>query len=162
MKDAEGILALARSFLFVREVPSGSNAGRWVEAFQRIGGTVKGQPWCACFVCLVVGIWYNGKLPFPYTASCDDILAWARANGKVVAVPQPGDLFLWVPVVGSKDAKHVGFVVEAVKKKFGTIEGNAADPDAPPTHEGFGVFERLVSHARARLLGPQYVYVRLT
>lgn len=162
MIDAAGMLQIARSFRFVREVPSGSNSGRWVEAMQRIGGTVKGQPWCACFVCLVLGIWYNGTLPFPYTASCDDILAWAVANGRVVTDPQAGDLFLWVPVVGSEDARHIGFLTEVTGKKFGSIEGNAADPDAPPTHEGFGVFERFATHARARVTGPQYVFVRLT
>jgi hypothetical protein len=60
-----------------------------------------------------------------------------------------------------RDAIHVGFVTEGISESaFGTIEGNAADPSRPPTREGFGVFERKVTDAKARRRGPQYVYIR--
>lgn len=157
MTDVAGVLARARQFLFVREV--GSNAGRWVEALQRIGGTFKGQPWCACFVCFVLGIWLDGKLPFAYTASCDDILAWCRTRGVLYDDPEPGDFFFVMK--SANDAQHIGFVSEDITTtRFGSIEGNASDPDAPPTHEGWGVFERKASHARARKRGPVYKYGR--
>lgn len=157
MTSAEGVLARARQFLFVRE--NGANAGRWVEAIQRIGGTVKGQPWCACFVCLVVGIWLDGKLPFPFTASCDNLLEWARANKVLFDDPEPGDIFLVMK--SANDAEHTGLVTEGITAThFGSIEGNASDPKQPPSREGFGVFERTLSDERVRHRGPNYKYLR--
>lgn len=159
LKHADAVLARARMFLFVREVPAGSNAGKWVEAIQRIGGTVKGQPWCAAFVCSILGLWYDNRPPFGYTASCDDILAWARKNGKIVERPLPGDLFLHMK--STNDATHVGFVSAVGAERMGTIEGNSSDPEAPPTREGFGVFERTSAHIRSRKWrDPSYVFVR--
>lgn len=159
-KARAAILARARQFKFIREVKGKPNTGRWVEALQRIGGTEKGQPWCACYVMTILGIWYDGTLPqgLTYTASCDVVLAWARAGGLLVAMPEPGDLFL---VMKSKnDASHIGFVTSVLDGRFGSIEGNASDPESPPTPEGWGVFERLVSHPRARKLSGQYLFVR--
>lgn len=150
------VLARARQFKFVRETKG--NRGRWVEALQRIGGTSAGQPWCACYVCAVLGLWFDDKPPIPYTASCDDILRWARANDCVRTEPAPGALFLIM--ASANDATHVGFVTEDITKvRFGTIEGNASDPNAPPTREGWGVFERTPQQARARKRSPNIIYV---
>jgi len=159
MTDAEGVLARARQFLFVREAPGNKNTGRWVEAIQRIGGTSKGQPWCACFVFLVLGIWYDGVPPLSYTASCDELLKEARAKGMLFTDPLPGDIFLLLD--SPDDAIHTGLVTEGITKtRFGTIEGNASDPKQKATREGFGVFERKVTHALARKRVPSYVFVR--
>jgi hypothetical protein len=156
MTDVEGVLARARQFKFVRERKG--NRGRWVEALQRIGGTSAGQPWCACFVCAVLGLWFDDKPPIPYTASCDDILITAKRNGWLREDPAPGAIFL--VMASPTDATHTGFVTEGVTKtKLGTIEGNASDPDSPPTREGWGVFERKVTHVRARRRGPALLYV---
>ena len=103
--------------------------------------------------------WLDGKLPFAYTASCDDILAWCRARGVLYDEPEPGDFFFVMK--SANDAQHIGFVAEDITAaRFGSIEGNASDPDAPPTHEGWGVFERKASHPRARKRGPGYKYGR--
>lgn len=153
MTNVEGVLARARQFLFVRESAEHKNAGRWVEAIQRVGGTVKGQPWCCAFVSFVLGIWYDGVPPLAYTASCDVMLEEAKARHMVVGVPKSGDLFFVMK--SANDATHVGFVAEVRAHEFSTIEGNG-NPDGG--REGFGVFARDGTHARA-LNGP-YVFVR--
>lgn len=146
-KDQEMVLSRARQFKFVRELKG--NRGRWVEAIQRIGGTGPGQPWCACFVSLILGLWFDNKPPLAYTASCDVMLEEARKKGWLRPDPAPGAIFL--VMASPTDATHVGFVTEGITKtKFGSIEGNASDPEAEPTREGWGVFERSVKHARAR------------
>ena len=164
MTDAEGLLARARQFKFVREAAGQANRGRWVEALQRIGGTTAGQPWCACFTSAILGLWYDNQLPdgLPYTASCDVLLAWARANPeRILETPEAGALFLVLK--SPTDAIHVGFVTEDITaKRFGTIEGNASDPTAAPSREGFGVFERTTKQPRCRTIGPGYLFVRVT
>lgn len=130
------VLMLARLFRFVREMPHASNAGRWVEAIQRVGGTSKGNPWCACFVSLVLGIAFRGRPPLPFTASCDVLLATARANGWLRETPTPGCVFL--RMVNDHDADHTGFVGEEVTPPWPTVEGNAAESG---TREGVGVME---------------------
>ncbi len=157
MTNVEGVLARARQFKFVREAPGNRNRGRWVEALQRIGGTVVGQPWCACYVTAMLGLWFDNKPPFAYTASCDTMLEEARRNGWLRDDPAPGAIMFVLK--SSRDAIHVGFVTEEITAtKFGTIEGNASDPNAAPTREGWGVFERTPRSARCRSRGPQYVY----
>jgi len=155
-----GVLARARQFKFIREVKRNGNGnyGRWVEALQRIGGTVPGQPWCACFVVAILGIWFDGESPVKYTASCDMILEEARAKGWLKKEPAPGALFL--VMASENDATHVGFVTEAITSNaFGTIEGNASDPEAKPTREGWGVFERTMRSKQVRKRSGSYLYV---
>ena len=132
--------AIARQFRFVREAPAGSNAGRWVEAIQRIGGASKGDPWCACAVSLVLGIAYQGKPPLPYTASCDVLLEHARAHGMLRETPSVGDVFLVMKT--PRDAVHTGIVENVSATAFKTWEGNSSDPDKPATREGWGWFNR--------------------
>jgi len=156
-RAAAMVLARARQFLFVREAPGNKNLGRWVEGIQRIGGTVPGQPWCACFTGFILGLWHDNKPPLKYTASCDLMLEEARAKGMLRDDPAPGALFFLLRA--KHDAIHVGFVTEGITPlTFGTIEGNASDPSRPPTREGWGVFERLVTSSRARKRGAAYVY----
>jgi len=157
MIDAAYILQIARLFLFVREVKG--NFGRWVEAMQRVGGTVKGQPWCACAVMTVLGIVYRGKPPLPYTAGCDELLRAGRKLGIVRTDPAPGDVFLLM--ASEHDATHTGFVTDVTDTHFGTLEGNSSDPTQPPTREGWGFFERPVDSPRARKRGPQYLFLRV-
>jgi hypothetical protein len=130
------VLLIARLWLFVREVPHASNGGRWVEAIQRVGGTGKGNPWCACLVSLVLGLAFGGKSPLPFTASCDVLLEAARAKGWLRTTPTPGCIFL--RMVSDTDADHTGFVGEAVDVPWPTVEGNAAESG---TREGVGVLE---------------------
>lgn len=156
------VLARARQFKFIREVKRNGkgNFGRWVEALQRIGGTVPGQPWCACLTSAVLGIAYDDKPPLTYHASCDEILAAARAKDMVRDTPAPGCLFFVMEGASNTDATQIGFVSEQIKlPRFGTIEGNASDPDAEPTREGWGVFERKVNSPRVRRTDGRTRYV---
>lgn len=130
------VLDIARQFLFVTESPLGSNAGRWVEAIQRIGGTTRGNPWCACFVSMVLGIAFKGKPPLPFTASCDVLLETARKKGWLRDTPAPGYVFL--RLVNKNDADHTGFVGAVDGDKWGTVEGNA---NAAGGREGVQVCE---------------------
>lgn len=132
--------AIARQFRFVRESPPGSNAGRWVEAIQCLGGATKGDPWCACYVSLVLAIAYQGQAPLPYTASCDVLLEHARAKGWLRDKPSVGDVFLVMK--NAHDAVHTGIVENVSAAAFKTWEGNASDPAKPATREGWGVFQR--------------------
>lgn len=129
------VIALARCFRFVREVPAASNGGRWVEAIQRVGGTSTGNPWCACFVSIILGIAYQGKPPLPFTASCDVLLEYARKKDWLTNTPVVGDVFLRLR--SAHDADHTGFVTSETHP-WSTIEGNAAESG---TREGVGVFE---------------------
>lgn len=137
-------LTFIRSFrmlasLGIAEEPPGSNAGNEIEAIQRFTGNRKGDPWCASAVAFVGGSMLESAWPVPKTASCDVILEWARAKGRLVDRPSFGALFLVMK--SDKDATHVG-AVEAVNPdgSFKTIEGNAADPTKPATREGVGAF----------------------
>lgn len=145
------VLLIARMFLFVREVPRASNAGRWVEAIQRVGGTVRGNPWCACFVSIVLGLAFMGKSPLPFTASCDVLLEAAREKGWLRTTPTPGCIFL--RMVSEHDADHTGFVAETIEAPWPTVEGNAAESG---TREGVGVFELDRPKGRERYLFIDY------
>lgn len=151
--NAQTVLAIAKAFTFVREVPFASNAGRWVEAIQHVGGTTKGNPWCACFVSFALGAAFNDKPPLPYTASCDELLNAGKRWGWVSENPEAGDVFLVLK--SPTDAVHTGFVTQVQGPHFNTIEGNASDAGKAATREGWGVFER------TRALTPgKYAFIR--
>lgn len=134
------VLKIAKALTFVREVPLTSNAGRWVESIQRVGGAAKGSAWCACFVSFVLGIVFRDKPPLPYTASCDELLHAAERWEWLGDDPQVGDVFLVMK--SPTDAIHTGFVASVQGNLFSTIEGNAAPQGKQATREGWGVFER--------------------
>ena len=151
MTDARRrVIATARMLRFVREVPEASNGGRWVEAIQRIGGTTKGNPWCAAFVSAVLGLTFAGKNPLPFTASCDVLLETARAKKWLRDTPTPGCVFLRLK--SDHDADHTGFVTETAEPHHWTsIEGNA---NAGGGREGVGVFELVRPKGKER-----YVFI---
>lgn len=156
------ILAQGRRLKFVRETRINGkavNRGRFVEAIQRIGGTAPGQPWCACYVCTVFGLACDGWNPFAYTASCDDLLSVARKNAWLRDTPAAGAVFL--RMASPNDADHTGFCTELITDtRWGSLEGNASDPTATVTREGWGVFERTPEHPLCRKHpDPQYQFV---
>jgi hypothetical protein len=151
MTDARRrVIATARMLRFVREAPEASNGGRWVEAIQRIGGTSKGNPWCAAFVSTVLGLTFAGKNPLPYTASCDVLLEHARTKKWLRDGPTPGCVFLRLK--SDHDADHTGFVTETADAHHWTsIEGNANNGGS---REGVGVFELVRPKGKER-----YVFI---
>lgn len=138
------ILDIARLFLHVRELPG--NRGARVEAIQRYCGANPGDSWCACFVSVVLDLYYGGQAPFARTASCDEILALATDKRLIVQSPIPGDLYLRLN--DPTDAHHVGFVSTAVRTVlghdiFGQISGNTSADGV--SSNGDGVYERDVA-----------------
>jgi hypothetical protein len=132
------VLAVARLFLWVREATR-KNDGPPVEAIQQSTGNAKGDAWCASFV-YFVGRVLNGlgsKWPLPRTASCDELLEFARRKNVLRREPQPG--LLGLVMRAEHDAIHVYFVTGLTGATHTTIEGNT-NPDGG--REGYGVFER--------------------
>jgi hypothetical protein len=147
------VIAIADALDFIAENPPGANAGRWVEAVQRVGSGKKGDAWCAGWVSTVLGVAFKGKPPLPFTMSCDVLLEAARAKGWLRDVPEAGDVFLRMRA--PKDADHTGIVVQVDGETFRTIEGNTTDDHAKDQREGTGVFEK-----SRRLVPGRYQFIR--
>lgn len=131
------IVPVASLFVgWVRET-TGANDGPWVEAIQRTTGNKRGDAWCASFVNFVIDIAYKDQNPLPATASCDELLAFAKARGLFTASPEPGDVFLVMKT--PTDATHTGIVAKVFAETVSTIEGNTNREGA---REGNGVWAR--------------------
>lgn len=143
-------IQIARLFLHVRESTKHLNDGPWVEAMLRFLGLPPGNPWCACYVCVVEDLFTCGNPRFPKSASCETIHQWAKKHNKIVKEPRAGDLFLVLNAEGR--AHHVGLCADAATNgKVPTVEGNT---NVDGSRDGYGVFER------KRTLGPLLVIVR--
>lgn len=131
------IVPVAEQFVgWVREATN-HNDGPWVEAIQRVTGNRKGDAWCASFVTFVLDIAYRGKNPLVRSASCDALLAYAKAKGWLVTQPLPGDVFLVMKT--STDAVHTGIVRGVGRATVATVEGNSNDDGS---RDGWGVVKR--------------------
>lgn len=139
------LVALALRYNGVRESPLGSNSGPMVRQFQAATSLARtlptGWPWCAAFDAFIMQeLWRELGIqlpnPWPATASCDELLYWARRMGVLFDEPQPFDFFLAMKSAG--DATHTGLVM-AVQKDgdIETIEGNT---NTSGSREGIGVF----------------------
>lgn len=122
---------------WVREATN-HNDGPWVEAIQRVTGNARGDPWCASAVTFVLDIAYRGRNPLKRTASCDLMLADARAKGWVVDEPAANDIGFVMRT--PTDAVHVFIVRAAGRTAVPTFEGNSNDDGA---REGWGFVKRL-------------------
>ena len=121
------VLACAKAHLaqHPREV-GGPNRGPWVRLYMN---GMEGQPWCAGFVSFVLGQAAGAvKKPMPIagSVSCDALAAQGKEKNRFVSEkPRPGSIFLVRRT--PTDWTHTGFVVEARKDSFFTIEGNTND-----------------------------------
>jgi hypothetical protein len=147
------LIEIARLGKFIREL-TGQNDGAWVEAIQRVTGNKKGDSWCASYVSVVLALYYGGpnKNPLPMTASCDELLEFARKKGWLTETPKVNNVFLVMK--NEHDAVHTGFVAEVKTLSIKTIEGNTNDDGG---RDGYGVFER----SRFRLPGRGLLYIDL-
>jgi hypothetical protein len=146
---------VARLFLFVKESPLGSNKGRWVEAIQRLGNAyqIGKDPWCACFVTMVLDIVYQGRNPLPATAGCDVLLEAARKKGLLRDTPEVDDVGLRLK--SPTDADHAVIVTAVRPGEFDEISGNTNDEGA---REGYEVAESPKPH---KLTPGRWVFIRL-
>lgn len=153
-RQAEALIAEARRYLGVVEVPRLSNRGTQIDYWIAECGLdpKQGYPWCAAYVGQMGRQALGASWPVPRTASCAAIASWAEKAGKLVATPQPGDLFLiWEADLKPARYGHVGIVVDVGVRDFGTVEGNT-NPGG--SRDGLGVF------ARRRPLGGATRFVR--
>ncbi|HEX9997000.1 MAG TPA: CHAP domain-containing protein [Abditibacterium sp.] len=139
----DGILSVTRAELGVRE--SDNNSGPRVQQYQSVttlGGTH--WPWCAAFVAWVlmqVARKLGIDIPWSNSASCDVILADARARGLIRQFPQAGDVFLVRARTkngfSNHDMIHTG-IVETVRTD-GTFTEIAGNTNSDGGREGIGV-----------------------
>lgn len=139
-----------------------SNTGKKVEEYQdatTLSGT--GWAWCAAFIAWVFlqackiakvkNFWKN-------SASCDEILIWARKRNLIRSAPKPGMVGLVMKSNG--DATHI-FLVEAVARDgdLTTIEGNT---NLKASRNGDGVYRlktRNANQTRSTDGGPKYLFI---
>lgn len=140
------IVPVAQLFVgWVRET-TGRNDGPWVEAIQRTTGNKRGDPWCASFVNFVLDIAYRDLNPLPATASCDELLRFAKDRDLLMKTSTgvvPGDVFLVMR--NPDDAIHTGIITGVGPGGLiRTIEGNT---NREGSREGNGVWARERSSA---------------
>ena len=147
----------------VRE--AGVNGGPDVERYLRYVGLAKGNPWCAAFVCWVLGearvenprtgwspglfgaskiIWKrgeSGKVKGESDERYASPINLAIVNGQLAtdrATPTTGDIF-GIYFLEKKRIAHVGFVDQWDTDWLITVEGNTNDSGA---REGDGVYRK--------------------
>lgn len=138
------VLTVAYTFDGWTEI-GGNNRGQAVERFLKHVALEPGQPWCAAWVAYVgyYGCYdYATKKsywPLPKTGGCAYLGDVAKGKSVLVAMPEPGDVFL-VYFPSLKRFAHTGFCVSAnTDGSWVTIEGNTSGGGS---REGWGVFER--------------------
>lgn len=149
----------------VRESPKGSNRDPAIDAMLHLCGVPPGKPWCAACVSWAGHCALGSDWPLPRTASCDVLMEAAQRLGMLRSPSggaEPGDVFLLCRTTA--DAIHTGAVLHpagpALPGAFVAIEGNASDPNAPPSNEGWGVFSgRTRGHASDPALRRGYSYL---
>jgi len=121
------ILAEARKWVGVHEVPMGSNDGPEVRQLQSVTGAYH-APWCASFVQAVLR-WSRYGTIANDSAGAYYIGNWCENRGWKVTRPQPADI-----VVFYHGSGHIGIVDEPAPSGFYSIEGNTANECARRFH----------------------------
>lgn len=123
--QAETVVNLARRELGVREEPAGSNRVKYNTAYY--GREVSGAayPWCCVFLWWLFReagaseLFYGGGK----TASCNTLVAYARAHKQYRTAGRPGDL-VFLRFSGTA-IEHIGLVERVLPDgRLITIEGN--------------------------------------
>ena len=132
----ENVIAVARGELGNTELPAGSNRTKYGAAYG-----LDGQPWCVMFLWWVFRMAGEGDAFYGggKTASCGELLRWARGGGLTVPVNevQPGDIVI-LDFSGTGDTQHCGLVVDTFTGIwFRTIEGNTT-PGAEGSQDNGG------------------------
>lgn len=153
----ERFVSAAQCFEGFGEIPKGSNAGQVVEAFLKLVGLNRGQPWCAAFIAWVgYRAFYDpqtqkSQWPLPLTGGCAVLGEAAQRHGILETTPQRGDVFLlYYP--SKKRFAHTGIVLEVLEDgSCLTLEGNT---NGGGSREGWGCLYKM------RKFGPQDRFVR--
>lgn len=126
MATASEVLALAKSYLGVKESPPDSN--NVIFNTHYYGGPVndKSLHWCVVFlwdIFRMVGaseLFYGGKK----TASCSTLYAYHKAQGQKVTHFQTGDIVFFDFTGKKRRTVHVGIVEQVEDGYITTIDGN--------------------------------------
>lgn len=145
MTPAELVIAEARRYVGVTEVPKGSNRGLEIDYWiKECGLDPKGAyAWCAAFVGQVGRQAVGARWPCPRSAGVQALADWATKAACLQATPAAGDLMVFWHA-DLKRFAHIGVVtaVHVPALGFGgptsvdTIEGNT---NAGGGREGWGV-----------------------
>jgi hypothetical protein len=135
--------------LGVRE-RTGHNDGWRVEEYLRYVNLKKGDPWCAAFVCWVLG---KARVENPRTGWSPGLftkrricwqrtetagLKYAAQRSRAASFPKQGDVFgIWFP--DKQRIAHVGFVDKWEDTWVTTVEGNTNEAGS---REGDGVYRK--------------------
>lgn len=158
LKEQEAVRQIYEGELGVREA-SNHNDGTRVETYLHYVGLKKGEPWCAAFVCWVLG---QAGIANPHSGYCPNLfpkdrIVWTRSAGirrkedePEGGSPETGDVFgLYFPEKGR--IAHVGFIEKWEDKYAVTVEGNTNEGGS---REGDGVY------CKRRLTGSLYKIAR--
>lgn len=131
MDLATKAIELARTKVGVEEVPRGSNRGRDVDEFLRVGGGLDPSAgkyaWCAAFVSWAIiraGEALGAKPQFRRSARALGLLE--KNPALIIDTPEPNSIF--VIAHGDKGLGHTGFVIALDLSNPGvllTLEGNS-------------------------------------
>lgn len=119
---------------------TGNNDGKSVEMYLKYCNLLKGNPWCAAFVCWSLG---QNKIKNPRSGYCPDLFPqkntiWKR-NQKNNQLPLFADIF-GLYFSEKERIAHVGFVEKWTKKIVTTVEGNT---NKAGSREGDGVYRKI-------------------
>lgn len=124
---ASQIVTKARSFVGIVEKPNNNV----IFNTEYYGHAVNGSqyPWCCVFVWYVFHslgadkLFYDGKK----TAYCPTLLNWFKKNGRLMIMPEPGDVVFYDFTGKKANASHVGIVSKILPGgKIMAIEGNTS------------------------------------
>lgn len=135
---------------------SGTNDTVFNREFGKIPGYPHygyGYPWCHSF--LSVCLKRAGLVPgtdFPWTAGCEDGVAWFKARGRFGATPKPGALVYYGPGGGT----HVEWVEKVTATAIETIGGNTSGSLDGAYFNGDGVYRKTIARSSSRIYGYGY------
>lgn len=140
MSAALEVVAHARSFAHVREIPPHLNRGDEIDGWNRRVGNQLGDPWCAAFAWCMGNDLLKEHWPVLRTGGCQAIHEWGQRRDLLRDTPMPGDLVLFWHASLSRWA-HMGYVADILPFGAGFIswEGNTNPAGG---RDGYGVFER--------------------
>lgn len=120
-------LSLALRQVGVHEQPLGSNSSPLIDQWNQRAGEPEGSPWCAAFATSMIDDAAKAlgvPNPVPLSGSSSALYRWARNAGRLVALPQPGDLALVIG--GDTGHYHTLFCAGPPNgERFPTVEGNS-------------------------------------
>ena len=117
-----------------------NNDGPRVEAYLKYCSLLRGNPWCASFICWVYG---QVGIKNPRSGYCPDLFnskhnIYLRTEKHLKQKPKMGDVFgIYFPE--KKRVAHVGFVDDWQDKYVITVEGNT---NQAGSREGDGVYRK--------------------